>query len=112
MIRAGDDQLTQLEEALWTFEPASFLPHGRENPTDQPILLSSAAEPANGADVLLQCAVPLPEPLTGWTRVLHLFEDGSEAQVRARAEWKRLGTTDVSRSYWKQDARGRWEKAG
>ena len=112
LIRADDVLLDALDEALWTFDTASFLPHGRDDADLQPILLRNIAVPLNGADVLMQCAVALPEPLDAWARVLHIFEDGSEAHAGARTEWKTLGAAGVARTYWRQDASGRWEEAG
>jgi DNA polymerase III subunit chi len=95
---------------------ASFLPHGRAggpHDGDQPILLAETPDPANGAVLLLSLEAGIPADMTRFERVLNLFEEGSPAHSRARADWKALADRDgVERSYWQQTERGGWEKRG
>src|SRR3546814_15042584 len=57
LVVAGDaGLLARLDEQLWRYEPASFLPHGIAGGGDeaaQPILLGTRAEALNGARHLL-----------------------------------------------------------
>jgi DNA polymerase-3 subunit chi len=118
LVVAEAETLDVLDRRLWTDPPnESFLPHGvasdEVNAPDQPILLSQTPEPLNAAPLLMLVDRPLVELPAPFTRILHLFADGSAGHVRAREEWKSLnGLAGVSRTYWQQDARGRWEKRG
>lgn len=113
LVQAPDaDALKALDDALWTWDKTSFLAHGTEAPEVQPVFLSLDAANANAAQMLILCGTPLPDDLSGWQRVATLFEDGSEAQGRARGEWKALaGREGLTRAYWQQDERGRWTRA-
>lgn len=109
LIVGSAEVLQRLDEQLWTERPESFIPHGRvdEDAARHPVLLAEAPEPLNGAGILLLVSQPLPE-VRPFDRTLHLFDDGSDAHARARGEWK--GLAPDLRSYWQQDARGRWER--
>lgn len=111
LVVGSAQTLGSLDQRLWTDMPDSFIPHGRvdADAARHPVLLAESPEPLNGASMLLLVAHPLPEALP-FARVLHLFEDGSEAHARARTEWKRLPA--AARTYWQQDAGGRWERKG
>jgi DNA polymerase-3 subunit chi len=112
VVGAADD-LAALDRALWVDDPGSFLPHGSAGGADdaaQPILLSETPDPANGAHLLLLLGVGLPPDFAAFGRVLNLFDDGSPAHERARADWRATGSRDgLRRSYWQQAARG-WTK--
>lgn len=125
-------RLEALDKALWTLLPDSFLPHalaGGDADSEQPILLSEKAVPANGATLLLSLEAGVPGEMDSFERVLNLFEDGSAAHARARADWKALSARadmaeataradlteaaardGLTRSYWQQTERGGWEK--
>ena len=116
LVRHDDPALlARLDAALWTYEPASFLPHARdgERAAAQPVLLS-AGEPVNRADLLAIPGGPLPHPLGGFVRVLYLFDGSDDAALAlARDEWRRVrGMPDASPVYWREGEGGRWEKAG
>lgn len=114
LITGTPETLEALDKALWVDDPASFLPHalaGGEHDADQPILLSQTAEAANGARLLMLVESGLPALFDRYDRVLNLFNDGGDAHIRARADWKAIGGRDgVSRTYWQQNERGRWER--
>ena len=116
VVTGDDSHLAAIDKALWADDPESFLPHAMAGDADdaaQPVLLSATAGPANGATLLVSLAAGLPAGFDHFTRVLNLFEDGSDAHVRARADWKALaGLSAVSRSYWQQKEQGGWEKKG
>jgi DNA polymerase-3 subunit chi len=117
MVRSADaDVLARLDDRLWTFAPASFVPHGREGAiaaerlASQPVLLGAAWPPVNGADCLAQIGGDVPDDLTRVARLLYLFgEDDVEA---ARGHWRRLkALAGVTPSYWREGASGAFEKA-
>ena len=116
LLLAAPGQIDALDRLLWTFDAASFLPHGRagnaEDP-EQPVLLAERLEgaPPNGARLLLLVDTGLPAGFDGFERVLNLFEDGTPAHERARADWKALQAREgVTRSYWQQKEQGGWDR--
>jgi DNA polymerase-3 subunit chi len=115
IIRGGsEERLRVLDDALWTYDDASFLPHGLWNepqPEGQPVLLTPEDGRPNDAEVLfLIDAAPLP---AAWdfTRVVVLFDDADEdAKTAARAQWKEVRAMGHDATYWQQDETGRWVK--
>ncbi len=112
LIVGNTEQLQALDDALWAEE--GFLAHGMAggaNDRDQPILLGQTPDAANGAQLLMLLQTGLPADFAGFNRVLNLFDDGSAAHARARADWKAIASRDsVQRSYWQQKAEGGWAK--
>ncbi|NKJ41002.1 DNA polymerase III subunit chi [Novosphingobium sp. SG720] len=109
VVSEDDAQLERIGEALWTRLPDTFLANGRAggaHDARQPILLSTAVEPANGAQF-----VALADG--GWreseaARVFLLFPP--DRIDEARATWRLLGTREgVERKYWRQDG-GKWRE--
>lgn len=109
VVSEDDAQLDRIGEALWTRLPDTFLANGRAggaHDARQPILLSTAVEPANGAQF-----VALADG--GWreceaARVFLLFPP--DRIDEARATWRLLGTREgVERKYWRQDG-GKWRE--
>ncbi|TVV72868.1 DNA polymerase III subunit chi [Sphingomonas solaris] len=114
LVVARDDQQAQaLDEGLWTAVPDSFLPHGRAGQAgeaNQPILIATTADSANGARNIALADGEWREAALGFDRVFHFFDDTTIAA--ARAAWKALAARDgIERRFWKQDAAGRWTRA-
>lgn len=107
LIVGADDQLTQLDDQLWTYSSDSFLPHGREAPVTQPILLSTEPNPANGATNIALADGQWRDEALGFDRAFYFFDnDGREA---ARQAWRALkDRPEVEPRYWKQDENGKW----
>lgn len=109
-----EGRLEALDGFLWSFEDASFLPHGRAGGSqdgDQPILLASDGAVLDNRDVafLLDLA-PLPR-LEALKRVIMLFRNDQPDEVaEARSRWKSLKAQGVAISYWQQDETGRFQK--
>lgn len=106
-----------LDEALWTYDDQSFLPHGQAeaeglDPADQPILISSAADNLNQASVaLLMDGVDLPVD-ANYERCMVMFDDGdSNARQKAREQFKAAKDAGLSARYFQQSGRG-WKEAG
>ena len=109
------EQVEALDTLLWTYKPESFLPHavaGGKEDAEQPVLITTTPENANGATVrfFVEGAVPRVGEL--YERIVYLFSGHDpEAVVAARAAWKALGPGNTL-TYWQQDASGRWVKKG
>lgn len=102
-----------LDERLWMNE--GFLPHGRAGSgfdADQPVLLTTGHEAANGAACLMAVdgAAVAPEEVRRLERVCILF-DGNDAErlEAARAQWRALTAAGLAAQYWSEES-GRWEK--
>jgi DNA polymerase III subunit chi len=110
LIVADPALLDQLDGQLWSHAPELFLPHGRSggvNEASQPILLSEAIEPANGAVNVALADGRWRDEALGFERVFYFFEGGRLEE--ARASWRRLSDrAGVERRYWKQDETGKW----
>jgi DNA polymerase-3 subunit chi len=114
LVVAEDEALlARLDRILWDQGPASFLPHalaaGGED-SRQPILLATAADPANRARNLLIADGQWREAALGFHRAFYLFDAATLGQ--ARAAWRALAQSDgIERHYWANEG-GRWvEKA-
>jgi DNA polymerase-3 subunit chi len=110
---SSKERVDALDTELWTYDEASFLPHGTDRQGDaerQPILLTIGDGNPNGASVrfLVDGAV-LPE-LVGYQRIVHLFEASAPAVAAARQEWQRARDQGCAVTYWQQDQNGRWVK--
>jgi DNA polymerase-3 subunit chi len=81
--------------------------------SDQPIWLTTGAENANGAGFLFLVDGAVHAGVAGFKRVFELFDGRDDAAVAAaRDRWKAYKDAGHMLSYWQQDDRGRWNKAG
>jgi DNA polymerase-3 subunit chi len=105
------EALEALDEALWTYRDESFLPHGTSG-KDEPVLLSLSDDAPNGAHAafLTPGAEMSTEAMRDFERCVLLFDQSGTEDARAR--WKALKADGFEVTYWRQDVRGRWEKAG
>lgn len=108
------ERAAALDSALWTWRDDSFLPHGvAGQPTDalQPVLITTAGDNPNGANVRFFVDRAVPKDVGGYERVVFLFSGHDpDAVAEARLAWKALSTPDNAVTYWQQDANGRWVK--
>ena len=110
------DMVAALNDRLWTYEDASFLPHGAGgdgDPMTQPIFLTEKVENPNAATMLVLLAgAETSSDDAAFEYVVRLFDgrDG-EAIAEARREWKRLKDEGLPVSYWREGDDGRWERA-
>ncbi|NOD78040.1 MULTISPECIES: DNA polymerase III subunit chi [unclassified Ruegeria] len=104
-----------LDEKLWLGPEDGFLPHGREggpHDAEQPILLTTGSEAANGASCVMAVdGAPVEaEEVTAMERVCILFDGNDDMAVQhARGQWKSLTAAGCSAQYWSEES-GRWEK--
>lgn len=115
LVVAGPAMQRQaIDDALWTLQPASFLPHGAAGSPDEaiePILISGTldAAPANRATHLALADGEWRDEALGFARVFLLFDNSRIDD--ARALWRSLAARDdVDNRFWKQDEAGRWSE--
>src|SRR5947209_9439698 len=112
------DRAEAIDRLLWTYSDDSFLPHAQTGDGDagsQPVLITLEPGNPNGADVLFLVGGAMPEigneDMVSLARMVVLF-DGRDATAisGARAAWIRAKECGHETTYWKQSARGKWEK--
>lgn len=110
---ASSERIEHLNALLWTYDEASFLPHGSArdgNPASQPIWLTDRWENPNDATMLVLVDGVEAEDLAAFARCLDLFDGNDEAAVEAaRERWRRAKAAGHTLTYWQQTAAG-WEK--
>ena len=116
VVRASSDEaVAALNDRLWTYEDASFLPHGALGDGDQasqPIFLTARVENPNAATTLvLLSGAPTSESDAAFNEVLRVFDGrNGEAVEEARREWKRLKDAGFALSYWREGEDGGWAR--
>ena len=114
VVAAPAMQRQAIDEALWTLQPASFLPHGAAGSPDEaiePILIAGTIDPApaNGARLVALADGEWRGEALGFDRVFLLFDNSRIDD--ARALWRVLAArADVDNRFWKQDENGRWSE--
>ncbi len=120
IVGASNARMEALSAALWTYDPASFLPHGVTQDGDaerQPIFLTAKSEDStaneNAADLVVTLDGVETVFLHGVVRYLDMFDGRDEIALKAaRQRWKRCKAEDHSVCYWQQNEGGGWEKLG
>lgn len=113
LLLCANDEKQKFDDALWTFHPRKFLPHGTDeseiDPKRQPILISDKLENLNDSTVLAIVNGEKIEDFGKFTKVLDIF-DGNYAEIleAARSRWKEYKEKDFKLRYWFQDDKGKW----
>lgn len=115
VVLAGSaERVDALNQHLWTYDPASFLPHGARRDgfaEQQPVWLSADDENPNGANVLFQIDGAVSDRIDRFDLVCDLFDgNDEEAVMAARDRWKACKTAGHTLTYWQETERGAWEK--
>ncbi|MFI4948095.1 MAG: DNA polymerase III subunit chi [Alphaproteobacteria bacterium] len=112
---ASSERVEHLSALLWTYDEASFLPHGTArdgNAAEQPIWLSERAENPNRATMLVVVDGVEPDDLAAFTRVADMFDGNDPTAVEgARDRWRRATAAGHTLTYWQQTETG-WAKKG
>jgi DNA polymerase III subunit chi len=114
LVRAGSaERVERLDVLLWTYEEASFLPHGSDrdgNAAAQPIWLTHDNKNPNSASMLVLVDGVEAGDLAAFDRCADLF-DGNDADAvdAARGRWRRARQAGHSLTYWQQTSSG-WER--
>ncbi len=113
VVRAPSREMADaLNDRLWTFDDASFLPHGGTgdgDPASQPIFLTDNIENPNGASVLVLLGGAETGPADADFAVAIRLFDGRDAETlaEARREWKRLKDAGAGAQLLARRGRGR-----
>jgi DNA polymerase-3 subunit chi len=115
VVQAGSEERVEaLDTLLWTYREESFLPHGTRrdgNSAEQPVYLTSNEENPNKAGVRFMVDGAETAELSGYDRVVYLFDGRDETAVaKAREQWKAAKGAGCTVTYWQQSNEGRWEK--
>jgi DNA polymerase-3 subunit chi len=112
VIAGSAERVDHLNHLLWTYDEASFLPHGAArdgNETRQPIWLAVSDENPNGAAWVMLVDGARAD-LGRYERCFDIFDGNDEAAVAAaRLRWTEAKTAGHKLTYWQQTERG-WDK--
>lgn len=114
VLAGSPERVDALNQHLWTYDPASFLPHGsaRDGFAErQPVWLTAEDENPNGATVLVLVDGVTSDRLGAYDLVCDLFDgNDEEAVLAARDRWRACKAAGHGLTYWQQNDRGGWEK--
>jgi len=117
VVQSGSaERLEALDLALWTYNDASFLPHGMArdgDPARQPVYLTLGNETPNGAGVRFLVDGAEITEFSGFVRIVCIFDgNDQDAKDKARAQWQSAKAAGCAVTYWRQSENGGWEKQG
>ena len=114
VITGSDARAEALATALWTYDQASWLPHGTAqdgHAEDQPIWLTSRDDNPNGAQFLFLADGADSVRVGEYERCFDLFDGNDESAVAAaRARWAARRDEGHSVTYWQQTDGGGWDQ--
>lgn len=118
LVLSGDaDRRDAVDQALWTYEDDSFLPHGQAeaaglDAAEQPVLIAAKADNQNRADVaLLLDGFELPAN-AAFSRCMVMFDDGdNSARQMVRQQYKKAKENSLVARYFQQSESG-WSESG
>lgn len=89
-INAVDEQQArELDQLLWSYQPASFLPHGlhgQENTEE--VAIGWGQEPDKHNDLLINLQLEIPSFFSRFTRVAEVVTQDPDSLASLRASWK------------------------
>ncbi len=116
VVRFGsENDVRHFNEAFWTYNPDTFLPHGAANDghsDKQPVYLTAKDENPNGADMLVLCnQQTVPENIAEFSLCCDFLNGQDDESVAAgRARWKAYKDAGHPVTYWQQTDTGGWEQ--
>lgn len=114
LMAGSQERVKYLDAHLWTYDPASFLPHSAARDgmeAQQPVFLTDADENPNNADLLVLTDGVTSRRIGDFTRCLNLFDGQDEQAVaQARAYWKEWDASGHELIYHQQTERGGWQE--
>jgi DNA polymerase III subunit chi len=112
VVAGSAERVEYLNGVLWTYDEASFLPHGSArdgSAARQPVWLAAADENPNGAQWVMLVDGAAAD-LARYGRCFDIFDGNDETAVAAaRTRWVAAKAAGHSLTYWQQTDRG-WEK--
>lgn len=110
------ERLAALDNYLWTYDDASFLPHGPasdDQAAHQPIVLTTGHDNPGQAQICFLVHGSQPVDCDDYQRVVYIFSGADDAELAtAREQWRSAAQTFDEVTFWKQNQRGGWEKQG
>ena len=114
VVAGSEARVEALAGHLWTYDPASWLPHGTArdgSPEAQPVWLTAARDNANGATFLFLTDGTDHDDVGAFERCFDLFDGNDSAAVEAaRDRWRARAAAGHAVTYWQQGDRGGWER--
>ncbi|MBF0249094.1 MAG: DNA polymerase III subunit chi [Alphaproteobacteria bacterium] len=115
VVMAGSgERVEHLNAALWTYDPASWLPHGSVkdgHAGEHPVWLTDVEENPGGAQFLFLTDGAECRGVDGYERCFELFDGHDPDRVQAaRARWKAYKDAGHDLTYWQQTETGGWSK--
>ena len=116
LIRAATpERVKALDQALWTYDRESFLPHGTADAggaAAQPVLLTASEGNPNSAEALILVDHSVAPEGGEWQVIDYVFErNDPAAREAARQQWRLWKEQGREPIYWETDAQG-WRRAG
>lgn len=113
VVLGSEERVRWLDDFLWTFDSASWMPHGSArdgDPDMQPVWLDVTDTNPNKAQFLFLADGGVSGRIGEFERCFDLFDGRDEdAVAQARSRWKTLKEAGHDLTYWQQGDRG-WEK--
>ena len=111
---ADEKEAERLNDALWTYHPNEFLPHGTKkdgSAEDQPIYITAEEENPNEAGVIILTGGVTSENLENYNLCCEVFDGRDQTTLKAaRTRWKTYKDSETFElTYWQQTDKG-WEK--
>jgi DNA polymerase-3 subunit chi len=100
------ERVSELDDGLWTFDPASFLAHGAEgehDSTDHPIWITTT-EPDGPRSRLIVVDDAAPKNWLRYSKCAYIFDaqDPSAREI-ARSRWRQWSEDGKRLAYWNFD---------
>ncbi|MGH6981933.1 MAG: DNA polymerase III subunit chi [Stellaceae bacterium] len=112
VVAGSEERVDHLNNLLWTYDDAAFLPHGASrdgNPARQPVWLAASDENPNGAKFVMLVDGARAD-LARYGRCFDIFDgNDEEAVAAARRRWSEAKAAGHTLTYWQQTDKG-WEK--
>ena len=93
-VTAEPEVLIELDQLLWSFSPAEFVPHSlvtgaREHDLAlTPVLLTETLAVCGHQDVLVNLGLEVPAQFEGFERFIEVVADGHEELLAGRKRWR------------------------
>ncbi len=86
---AGEAQARQLDEVLWNFRPASFLPHALQTDDDAAdVVIGWQGDPGDHSDLLINLQLAIPPFFSRFNRVLEVVDQDPTNLAAQRDAWR------------------------
>ncbi len=101
MVTADADLLAQLDQDLWQFSAADFVPHCTDTApagvrNRSPVLLSETCPtPSDPAMILINLGQHVPENFAGFARVIEVVSDDDHDKHLARERWRHYANAGI-----------------